>query len=617
MISFARLSHLFTSILLSLTLVISSCVPSTNGRSRSLSSTSNKISNGGQTPPNSNSAVGSDSNTSSGALFSQKIELSHLVDPFDGTYKKKLTLPKNFKGNLYIAGLNISALINKIIYVRFNFGVEKQSIVLNTTIARAPGIVPKTDIQVLVIDMNKAPFSKMRLGYDLYDYNDYDTDTTKEVVSDPKDGNLYCRGLRLEDDPTYIPTSQVSVCKEATDKCLYSYAKVLDATLYSKQTIDSVVYDITSNPTRPNVWSEANSVRSPTTTSMAETGCLPDTSDPTAMYELFDVNAMLFTIGFDAPLLGFYYRGPYRTINDADWQIVPGSAATFNSKFGLFSETGNSLTSTYTGFHSYLFPRAGKLSLSQGTAYLGSTDKFGVNTTRSRNYVNSAGATTYVDGCNLRALNYDPSTNEGIGSCNVNASIEIYYVQDGKEVSITTDKAIKLQLIRPSLTNYLGKEVLTSAFKRCDTSTQCGADECCFNSRCWSKDLVTQCVDQTPIVGNQEIGANCTSDYECASLCCNQTTGACSPHNPNGSNQIFCSKSAGQQCVTKEFCKQEPVVTCKIVKTGFKLDGTVACALRCPAVMTFGDCKSGICVPPAQPTVPTFDPNDCSKAVDP
>jgi hypothetical protein len=59
------------------------------------------------------------------------------------------------------------------------------------------------------------------------------------------------------------------------------------------------------------------------------------------------------------------------------------------------------------------------------------------------------------------------------------------------------------------------------------------------------------------------------------------------------------------------------VVTCKIVKTGFKLDGTVACALRCPAVMTFGDCKSGICVPPAQPPVPAFDPNDCSKAVDP
>jgi hypothetical protein len=69
--------------------------------------------------------------------------------------------------------------------------------------------------------------------------------------------------------------------------------------------------------------------------------------------------------------------------------------------------------------------------------------------------------------------------------------------------------------------------------------------------------------------------------------------------------------------VTKEFCRQEPVVTCKIVKTGFKLDGTVACALRCPAVMTFGDCKSGICVPPAQPAVPAFDPNDCSKAVDP
>ena len=267
-----------------------------------------------------------------------------------------------------------------------------------------------------------------------------------------------------------------------------------------------------------------------------------------------------------------------------------------------------------TGFHSLLFPRAGKLSLSQGINYLGSTDRIGP---RGQRTTSSSGTSDYVDGCNIRVLNTDPSTSESISSCNVNASIEVFYMQDGKEVNLATDNTIKLQLIRPSLTNFEGKEVLTTSFKTCDSSATCGSDECCFNSRCWSKDLVTQCVDQTPIIGNQDIGANCTSDYECASLCCNQSTGSCAPHNPNGANPSFCSKPSGQQCVAKGFCQQEAIITCKIVKSGFNADGTAACTLRCPAVLTYGDCKSGVCVPPVQPGVPAFDPTDCTKAVDP
>lgn len=603
---------LSTMLSLLMCFVLVSCVQGTGSRGvRGLASKSAGLT-GGKIPGTGIGAVGDGTSTETGsAIMSQRVELSHLVDPFDGTYKKKLTLPKNFKGNLYLAGLNVSSLTNKIVSVRFNFGVEKQSVTLKATVARAPGIVPKTDIQVLVIDMNSVPFNKMRLTYDLYDYNNY-TDLTKpivdEIVSDPRDGGLYCRGLRLEDDPTFIPVLETSACSSATDKCLYSYAKLVDTTLYDDRIISGVTQRVSSIPTRSQVWTESSGVRTPLVSSLAGTACLPDDDDAQGINQLFDLN--FISLAYDLSMLGYYYRGPFRSINDSDWQI--SGDAVYNTSTGLF-QTRSASTSAITGYHSMLFPRSGKLSLNQGVSYLGSTDKVGA---RTKMVADSTGTTQYVDGCNVRTLNIDPATNESISSCNVNASIEVFYMLEGREVNITTDKSIKLQLIRSSI-NFQGQEVLTTTFKRCENSTTCGSGECCFNSRCWSKDLVTQCVDQTPVIGNQEIGANCSSDFECSSLCCNQSTGSCSPHNPNGTNPITCGKSSGQQCVSKEFCKQEAVVTCKIVKSGFNADGTAACTLRCPAVMTYGNCTNGACVPPIQPGVPPFDPTDCSNAVDP
>jgi hypothetical protein len=546
-----------------------------------------------------NTGIGSED-----TLTSQKVELSHLVDPFDGTYKKKLTIPKNFKGNLYLAGLNVASLTNKIVKVRFNFGVDRQSVTLGATIARAPGIIPKTDIQVLVVDMNSKPFNKMRLGYDLYDYNDYTTDLTKEPVTDPRDGGLYCRGLQLEDDPTFIPLNQNSTCSAGTDKCLYAYAKITDATLY--------VNNLTSIPGRPAIWTYSSGSRAPSVLSALTSMCLPDSEEAAEIAgnvnELFELT--LPSIGYDQEIVpGYRYRGPFRAINSAAWKIT--SNAIFGEK-GLFQNSISPLSPT-TGTNSYLFPRAGKISLNQGVVYQGSVGRFD---TRSALTADSTGTTKFVGGCSIRVMNYNAATTEGISSCNVSASIEVFYEKDGREINITTDKSIKLQLIRASLTNFEGKEVLASAFKTCESSSTCGSSECCFNKRCWSKELVAQCVDQLPIVGNQPIGDNCSSDYECSTLCCNQSTGTCAPHNPNGTQAVACSKTAGQQCISKEFCKPEFVATCKVVK-GPIVDGRLTCTLRCPAVETYGDCRNGVCVPPATPPVPAFDPNNCSNAVDP
>lgn len=598
------LLHKLTLTFVTLSLVLSSCVENSGVKGKTAKSGSSLSSGSGS--GNGSAAIPTDTTTTDGALQSIKVELSHLVDPFDGTYKKKVSIPKNYKGFLYIAGLNVSALQSKLIKVRFNFGLDGQSVTLDATVGRAPGIIPQTEIQVLMVDMNSKPFSKMVLGYDLYDYNDY-TDVSKEPVTDNRNSGLYCRGLKLEDDPTFDnTTASNSTCSLGTDKCLYAYAKVTDATMYNATSF------LTSIPTRPQVWTLTSGTRSPTLASSATSMCLPDHEDLNGFNDLF--TQTLTSLTYNTNVLGVLYRGPYRAINPSGWKIQ--GSAIFNSTKGLF-EASNSPLDPYTGFRSLLFPRAGKIQLNQDVRYLGSTDRFGVRNTL---VADSTGTSKYVDGCNLRVMNYNVATTESISSCNVNGSIDIFYYKDGSEVNITTDRSIKLQLLRPSLTNFEGKEVLNSAFKRCESSSTCGSSECCFNQRCWSKDLVTQCVDQTPVIGNQPIGDNCSSDYECSSLCCNQATGSCAPHNPNGTVPVACNKTSGQRCVAKEFCKPEFVATCKLVKLPtLSPEGKVQCTLRCPAVETFGECTGGYCVPPAIPAVPTFDPAnpDCTNAVDP
>lgn len=598
------LLHKLTLTLVTLSLVLTSCVENSGVKGKTAKSGSN-LSAGSGGSGSGAGAIPTDDTPTDTALQSMKVELSHLVDPFDGTYKKKVSIPKNYKGFLYIAGLNVSALQSKLIKVRFNFGLDGQSVVLDATVGRAPGIIPQTDIQVLMVNMNSKPFSKMVLGYDLYDYNDY-TDTSKEPVTDPRDSGLYCRGLKLEDDPTFDnTTASNSTCAAAGDKCLYAYAKVVDSTLYTGA--------LTSIPSRPQVWSMSSGTRSPTIATSANSMCLPDYGNFSSFNDLFSLSPVITGINSGDSVLGLTYQGPYRAINPSGWKIQLG--AIFNGTTGLFKTTfpGQS----HVGLQSLLFPLAGKLSLNQDVRYLGSTDRFGVRNTL---VADSTGTSKYVDGCNLRVMNYNVATTESISSCNVNGSIDIFYMKDNAEVNITTDRSIKLQLLRPSLTNFEGKEVLTSAFKRCESSSTCGSSECCFNERCWSKDLVTQCVDQIPGIGNEPIGNSCVSDFECSSLCCNQATGACAPHNPNGTAPVSCSKTAGQSCVAKEFCKPEFVETCKLVKLpGLDAQGKVQCTLRCPPVETYGECTAGRCVPPATPPVPTFDPAnpDCTNAVDP
>ncbi len=627
--------HIFLTLWVILSLFMSSCIDNqslSSKRSGTKNSSKGATSgdagdNGGQgsVPGNGSVDTGGTSENASVA------EIRHIVDPFDGTYKTKVTIPKNFTGLLYLSGLNFTSLANKIVYARFRFGRELEPVIIQGTIGRAPGITPQTDIEVLILDFQDRPFENIRLLYDLYDYNDYRSTTVaneedKEPTTDPRDGGLYCRGLRLEHDPTFRGTATNTQCDQAGERCLYAYAKIKDSGLVEKST------GIAINPTEPQLdlagagyvnESQANALKK----------CLPDNNNIGNFNGVLNTN-LSGALGWNISEVfsgQYVYKGPFRPIGTSQWEIkgtaILSPVTSSNEGTGLFQNSYNGNTTACSpletcadgGFKSFLFPRAGKTALRSGVEYWGNETK--PFDSKSIHSLLTSGDSQFMDGCNLRVGNFDEYSNESIASCNISATIDLITIDQntGQESVLTSSREVKLQLIRSSNTDYQGREVLYSSMKSCSTSNACGSSECCFNSRCWSKELVSQCVEDAQVVGNRGVGELCNSDFECSSLCCNQSTGTCAVHLNTEDQQVLCSKSPGQSCVMKEYCREENLTQCFVVKTGIDAQGQQLCALRCYNVPTFGSCINGICIPPDTPTVPSFDPDnpDCSAAIDP
>ena len=576
------------------------------------------------------------SNIADGFAFG-RADLRHFVDPFDGTYKTKITVPKNLAGLLYISGINVSGLSERLIRVRFNFGREYEPIDVPATVGRAPGITPQTDIEVLILDMSSQPFNRIRLMYDLFDYTNYDGDSNgTEVISDSlvpsnaKSTNLYCRGLFLEHDPTFEDVSGgTGKCDASSDTCLYAYAKISDSHLYNSS-------GYTTTPTVPQIDHSGSVYTSDSTYDGLR--CLPDTDG------IDDLKLVLNSSNIgDNTTLGIgdtvtftdgstmTFNGPFRTYNFTNWEIT--GDAIFSSidnagdiPKGLFQKYITTQEAA-NGFRSFLYPRFGKMELSKDTEYVGLSSTALSTATRSPiKKMISSGETDYMDGCNLRISNYDPYTNEGLSSCNVTATIEVISLdpETGAQTKIlkTPNKSLKLQIIRPSLVDYAGREVLFEALKTCQNSKDCKSDECCFNQRCWSKRIVTQCKENVTDQGNLPVGATCGSDFQCSSLCCSGSTKVCAPHVNNFTDKykVLCSKSPGQTCVAQEWCQKVDLRKCLVVKTGISVTGKQECGLRCYNVPTFAECRDGVCVPPQPYAIPAFDPldpNRCNQALDP
>ncbi len=650
----------YLALMLVMIFIITSCMPSDIPRGSVA-----PLTPGGSTCTGVNCADQGNNSFGNGTSLPPKVEIRHMIEPNlwiengysngtgvqgKGSYVRKLTIPKNFAGRLYLAGINIGSLGSRIVKVRFKFGVNREVVTLPATVSQAPGITPQTDISVLVMDLRSEPFRNIRLPYDLFDYNDYTSGETP--TSDNRNSGLYCRGLRLEDDPTFQGVGKCDGAQTAGDpeQCLYAYAKILDQGLVKV----SGAVRVPLTPSFPQVKSTdggqyfqdnmASKLLKPLPDTITQTGNtitslrFSDAATVGSGGDSISINLNAANIWNPLSILGstYYYRGPYRLVNMPNWQFG-FDFDKLHGKNRLFRENSwvtypNSSTDPLPDdyqlggsvppqqnriyYNSYLFPLATKLNLGANVPHLSSNDPY---LARTEQNLGNAGQTLWMDGSNARAQsrNYDL---EHVGSCNVSATIEIIAKDnDNIEYVIAVSNEVKLQLVRPSqYSTDAGNEVLYTNFKTCTSNSTCGSNECCFNNRCWDQSLVSQCFDSSSTQGNRIIGESCASDLECTSLCCNRTSGQCSPHNTILSPPVLCSKPIGDVCIAKEWCQKTTVVKCYIIKTGTDTLGNTTCRQQCYSIQEFGDCKNGLCVPPVQDPIPPFDPSDpnaCNNAV--
>ena len=107
-----------------------------------------------------------------------------------------------------------------------------------------------------------------------------------------------------------------------------------------------------------------------------------------------------------------------------------------------------------------MFPRFSKLDLKANVEHVStgsSTSVFSEEFSLQNLLV--SGDSNYMYGCSKRMSEFDEFSKEGIQSCNVTAKIEILAMEDGVELVIDSNIETKLQVIRPSVKNYLGEEV--------------------------------------------------------------------------------------------------------------------------------------------------------------
>lgn len=658
-------------LLLVMQVLITGCTPtSTRGLSAEGSISTTSGSNSGTT-----SGATDGSSTTDTSTLPPKVEIRHLIEPnlsYDtsyqtgtgyasgGSYVRKLTLPKNFAGKLYVAGININTLTNRFVRVKFRWGLNRQAIPeegIPATVIQAPGITPQTPISVLVLDLKSEPFRAVRLPYDLFDYNDYDFTSGDTPVQDNRDSNLYCRGLQVADDPTFVGVGACDGLQSNPDQpdeeCLYAYAKVSDQGLVRKVSTTTFV------PYTPSLSQQSTIVSTNYYQDYFAKNLLKPLLDTMPTSGSFTAGSYLFsqsstTTGssaltfpaasiWDPQVVGsttYYYRGPYRLMDSPNWQFrfprldgakrlfKENSYVNFDLSKGALPDNPVYATADSDGnisyiqqdkiyYNSYLFPLATKLKIGAGVGYLGSSSVDGV---RSVTSLSTSGDTVWMDGSNARAQSKDSEQNH-VGSCNVSAAIEITAKDDnGVEYTIATANDVKLQLVRPTVYRTdIGNEVLYTNFRSCSNNANCGSSECCLNNRCWDENLVSQCFDDSDVQGNQSVGTTCTSDLQCSSLCCSATNGQCAPHNTSLNPAVLCSKPVGSFCIAKEWCAKTPITKCIVVsQPNDPITGEARCTQSCYTVYEYGDCKNGACTPATQPAIPVFneaDPNRCDGAV--
>ena len=525
-----------------------------------------------------------------------EVVLDFIVDPFDKKEKSKVSIPRNYNKLLYLTGINLFSLTNRLIFVRFRFGREMSEIVIPGTIARSSGMIPATDKLVLILDMKDRPFENVRLLYDLFDYNDYrdeNGDETYEPVMNPRSSGLYCRGLPLKYDPTFVRTEDHPLCNREGDICHYAYAKLLDSGLFTGDGRRFTVFE-------PQIDMEGGGYDEQGSTEILKK-CLPDNNDVNHLQGVLNISSLgSVSYGASVSLDGesYFYRGPFYPVNTNEWQITGDAVLSVvdsnTGALGLFQHFLD--PQSLSGYKSFMFPRAGPMDLKANVQHFSSPEIFPA-TGRALASLSRSGKTEYMDGCNFRMNTYDPLFNEKISSCNVTATIELFTrdQETGEETTLVVHSDIKLQLTRPEPMKE--NEILHSLLTYCSGENACPLGECCFNGRCFSELLAPHCSKKSVKKDNRLVGESCTSDYQCASLCCDTSKRRCRVHDENSNPPRLCSKTQGQSCVAQRWCKTVDVHHCEIVPLHNNPNGP-QCIQRCSVRPRPARCFNSVCQAP-------------------
>ena len=201
-----------------------------------------------------------------------------------------------------------------------------------------------------------------------FDYNNYwdsiNTREGEEPATNPRADGLYCRGLHIKDDPTFISTDNNELCDASGEKCYYAYAKLLDSGFFELDKRLPVTWpqmDLTGRGYNTNTVEDALKK------------CLPDNNNVAHFNDLLDTNvgqgSLIYNSSVTFSNRTLDYRGPFFAVNQDKWQI--SDAALFSlidannpQGSGLFQFSLNQTADG--GYGSFMFPRCWKNGIKSG-----------------------------------------------------------------------------------------------------------------------------------------------------------------------------------------------------------------------------------------------------------
>ncbi len=481
------------------------------------------------------------------------------------SFSEKLSITKDFQGVIYLDLTDIKLYKEKLLFMRVHFGRNSEHPVELplSYISKTIGGVKK---DVLALSIPSKNFFTIPLDYQLYDYS---LDAIAGDNAFHKD--VYCRGLRVEHDPT----SNLSSCSKNGELCLYTYAKIADQGLFHEATTSFI------DPSELTVSHDGARQYEFNLDPINLRRCLSDESKVFVKNKEISIGELI-TLDDES----YRFKGAYKPIDPSNWGIQSDAAW---GRFGIFQQEYSGGKNLELGFKSNLFPKVGKIVNKTNRYYLGS--KRPLEKKVITNFTDDNGSSDWVDGCNLRVLSKD-SLGKNFGSCNVSSDIQIYYKEDSQEVLVYSNSVLKKPgKIKLQILNNIPTNIDVKDFNSCITDAGCSNSSCCHDGRCWDKVKYESQFCKPPNSG-KTTGQTCDADAECLSACClGSETGA---QGTCADKTLSCKRQVGEGCIHGDACDIQVDDDSYYVKKLLE-SGTNGCQVEVCNIKVKLECIRSIC----------------------